>query len=563
LSQLIPRRWHPDPRRREIPDFAETIVQLEDATEQTVLRQAFRLVGQPHHLSLHPGGIVITPGPLTDFVPVQWAAKGYLATQYDYRDVEAIGLPKIDLLGIRALTVLADTAVSIRTRHKPDFRLDAIPLDDPATQELLAGGETIGVFQCESSGAQRTLRQLRATTVRDLAVANAFFKPGPATGGMAQTFVRRYRGEEAASYLHPALEPILSPTQGVLLFQEQVLRIAVDIAGLSWAQADHLRRGMSKFQAREMATMRLAFVNGCRRPPPEGPGFSQEQAETLWEQIMAFAGYGFNQGHATAYADVSYRSAYLKAHFPAEFLTARLADRGGFHHPAIYIAEARRLGITVRPPHVNMSGRKATLGEATDGRAPTLWLGLGQVKYLRRSSVEEIIHKRPFANLSDLLINVPLQAKEIRCLIQIGALDGLDASRAALLAEADTAVRAGSARQMAFDFARETAVPPETAAQRFAWEKDLLGLPVSVNPLEWADLPPGVPLRRLPEALNRRVSVAGFRLPGWTGGKGWFLSDGGSFVIARGGKRPSPWEAVVVDGRYRVDAWGSSWFQVE
>jgi DNA polymerase III subunit alpha len=182
--------------------------------------------------------------------------------------VEAIGLPKIDLLGIRALTVLADTAEMVRARHDPAFRLDAIPLDDPATGDLLAHAQTIGVFQCESSGAQRTLRQLKARTVRDLAVANAFFKPGPATGGMAKSFVRRYRGEEAVRYLHPALEPILRATQGVLLFQEQVLRVATEIAGLSWAQADRLRQGMSKFQAREMAALRLAFLHGCQRPAP-------------------------------------------------------------------------------------------------------------------------------------------------------------------------------------------------------------------------------------------------------------------------------------------------------
>lgn len=566
ISGLVPRRWHPDPRRRELPDMEAVLSELVDKTEQMVLGQAFRLVGQPHHLSLHPGGIVITPGPLTDVVPVQWSAKGFLTTQYDYRDVEIIGLPKIDLLGIRALTVLADTAESIRTSHDSTFRLADIPLDDPTTGKMLARGDTIGVFQCESSGAQRTLRQLKARSVRDLAVANAFFKPGPATGGMAQSFIRRYRGEEPVSYLHPALEPILAPTQGVLLFQEQVLRIAVEIAGLSWAQADHLRRGMSKFQAREMAAMQQAFVLGCQRPSPDGPGFNAQQASTLWEQVLAFAGYGFNQGHATAYADVSYRSAYLKAHFPAEFLWARLMDRGGFHHPAIYIAEARRLGIPVRPPHVNVSKRKVTLRYEQAGRtnpSPVLRLGLGHVRNLRRKSIGRIVAERPFANLRELLSRVTLQTKEITHLIQCGALDGLGESRAALLAEALEISRAGSARQMTLDLGLETAVPPEDAAQRFEWEMHLLGLPVSVTPLALAALQPGTSVRELPNRRNQRLAVAGFRLPGWTGGKGWFLSDGDSFVIARGGERPSAWEPLVVNGRYRVDEWGGGWFQVE
>lgn len=575
LAGLLPRHWHPDPRRRELPDLEAALTQLDDDEERRVLALAYRLIGQPHHLSLHPGGVVITPGPLTDYVPVQWATKGFLATQYDFRDVERLGLPKIDLLGIRALTVLADTAVAIRATHDPTFRLADIPLDDALTGDMLARGETIGVFQCESSGAQRTLRQLRARTVADLAVANAFFKPGPAMGGMARAFVRRYRGEEEVGFLHPALAPILQPTQGVLLFQEQVLRLAVEIAGLSWEQADHLRRGMSKFQAREMATMRLAFVLGCQRPLPDGPAMNAQQAETLWEQVLAFAGYGFNQGHATAYADVSYRSAYLKAHYPAEFLRARLMDRGGFHHPAIYLAEARRLGIGVQPPHVNVSGRKVTLGEwslvnenptVRNPHAAIIWLGLGQVRDLRRESVRRIVAERgerPFQSVRDLLERVPMQAKEVQHLIQCGALDGLGESRAALLAEAAEVARAGSARQMAFAFARETAVPAEDAVQRLAWEMFVLGLPVSVHPLELVDAPNCLPICQLPGTRGQRVRIAGARLPGWTGGQGWFLGDGADFVIVRGEERPAAWEVVVVNGRYRTDEWGGSWFEVE
>ncbi len=345
LIKLLPGGWHPDPRRRDRRGVEEVVAQLEETRLQRIVREAYAIVGQPHHLSIHPGGVIITPEPLTDYVPLQWTAKGYLITQFDHGDVEAIGLPKIDLLGIRALTVLADATDLVRRRHAPDFTLDAIPADDTATGDMLETGATIGVFQCESTGAQRTQRQLKARTVQDLAVANAFFKPGPATGGMAAAFVRRYRGEEATAYLHPVLEPILYPTKGVLLFQEQILRIATEIAGLSWAEADHLRRGMSKFETKEMAAIREGFIAGCCRAAPHGPGFSNRQATTLWQQVEAFAGYGFNQGHATAYADVSYRSAYLKAHWPAEFLCARLQDWGGFHHQAVYIAEAQRLGI--------------------------------------------------------------------------------------------------------------------------------------------------------------------------------------------------------------------------
>jgi DNA polymerase III subunit alpha len=563
LAALFPRHWHPDPRRREGPDLAEVVAGLDDEREKTAVLAAFDLIGQPHHLSIHPGGIVITPGPLTDLVPVQMAAKGFLITQYDHSDLEAIGLPKIDLLGIRALTVLAAAADLIGGNADPDFRLTEIPLADEKTAALLSRGETIAVFQCESTGAQRTLRQLQAQNVRDLAVANAFFKPGPATGGMAAAFVRRYRGQEAVTFLHPALEPILAPTQGVLLFQEQVLRVATEVAGLSWAQADRLRHGMSKFAAREMRTLRLEFLLGCQAQS----GLTPPQADTLWEQVMAFAGYGFNQGHATAYADVSYRSAYLKAHYPAQFLAARLAVGGGFHHAAVYLAEAQRLGIGVCPPHVNVSGRRLTLTEGETG--PVFWLGLRAVRDLRRASVAEIVAQRPFSDLPDLLNRVTLSAKEVDHLIRCGALDGLGESRARLLAQAEPLLRAGSARQMAFGFATETAVAPDTQAQRLAWERELLGLPLSAHPLTLLQIPPAaVPLNQLAQQPGRRVQTAGVRLPGWTGGRGVWFSDGTGLVVVVPGpglkKGDIPlWQPLLLNGRWVPDRWGGGWFAAE
>ncbi len=440
LTSKVRDQWHPDPRRHETDPMQALLAEVDDPLHAEVVKTAYGMVGVPHHLSIHPGGVVVAPREITEVAPVQWTPKGFFVTQFSHEDVEALGLPKIDLLGIRALTVLADAAELVRRNHQPDFRLSEVALDDARTADLLAVGQTIGVFQCESWGAQRTLRQLRVRTVRDLAVANAFFKPGPASGGMAQAFVRRYRGEEKVSYLHPALEAVLGSTQGVMLFQEQVLRVACEIAGLSWAEADRLRTGMSKFRADEMTAMQVRFEEGCQRPAPHGPGFSPNQAQTLWTQVMAFAGYGFNQGHATAYADVSYRSAYLKAHWPAEFLCARLANWGGFHHQAIYLAEARRLGITVRPPHVNHSRAQFTLtwekgawekgawekatGEMVkDVRQPVLWMGMGQVRDLRRASALAIVaerRNRPFHSVSDLLNRVPLSAQRMDTFNPVG-----------------------------------------------------------------------------------------------------------------------------------------------
>ncbi|MBW7885774.1 MAG: DNA polymerase III subunit alpha [Caldilineaceae bacterium] len=570
LARTLPEDWHPDPRRRGHQTLEGALARVPDPALQPVVRAAFELLNQPDHLSVHPGGVVITPGPLTDYVPVQWAPKGFLITQFDHNDVEAIGLPKIDLLGIRALTVLADTVALVRAHYGPGLRVENIPMDDRATGDLLERGETMGVFQCESAGAQRTLRQLKARTVQDLAVANAFFKPGPALGGMAQHFIRRYRGEEPVRYLHPALEPILRRTKGVLIFQEQILRIAREIAGLSWAEADRLRKGMSKFHADEMAAIRARFIEGCMRPAPEGPAFTEVQARTLWEQVEPFSGYGFNQGHATAYADVSYRSAYLKTHWPAAFLCARLANWGGYHYPSTYVAEARRLGIAVRPPHVNHSGYEFTLTvEEAAGAQPILWMGLGQVRDLRQAAVQAIIDaraERPFRDLTDLLARVPLQAREIVNLVQCGALDGLGVSRAALLAEADHAVRAG-AHQMTFGFMAQV-VPDETPAQRLAWEQQIVGFPVSVHPLDVVQLDEAAltALARVPNRPGQPVTVAGVRLPGGTGGKGFFLADRTHYCIAvqpRGIAAPPAWQPLRISGRWLLDTWGGGTLQIE
>ena len=568
LVKLLPDSWHPDPRRRVNSGLAAILEKVTDPRQRDIVTAAYDIIGQPHHLSIHPGGLVVTPGPLTDITPVQWTPKGLLITQFDHGEVETLGLPKVDLLGIRALTVMAETTKLVRHHYDSDFRLDDIPLDDPLTATLLAQGDTIGVFQCESTGARRTLRQLKATTVHDLAIANAFFKPGPATGGMATNFVRRYRGEEAVSYLHPALEPILGATKGVLIFQEQVLRVAHELAGLSWLEADSLRKGMSKFQPEAMERMRNRFIEGCQRA---GAALTEEQATTLWEQMRAFAGYGFNQGHATAYADVSYRSAWLKAHYPAAFLTARLANYGGFHHPAIYLAEAQRLGIGVRPPHINHSRRHfslALVGE--EGDAPLLWMGLSQVRSLRRRTVAAIISQRkirPFASLADLRTRVELQNKELTHLIQCGALDGLGESRTALLAAAQGKPNSANTWQMAFLFDEPT-VTPETDAQRLQWERQVLGQPVSVHPVAiMGNAAKGCStLAQAAAQPGRRLRLAVTRLPGWTGGKGFFISDGTTYMVAIPAGRlptPRPWTPIVLTGRWMLDEWGGDWVQVE
>lgn len=565
LARLVPRGF-----RRQVT-LEDVLNRVADAQLQEVVRRAFSIVGQPHHLSLHPGGVVITPGELTDVVPLQWSPKGFRITQFGHLDVEAVGLPKLDLLGIRALTVLADAVDLVREHHNPDFRLEQIPYDDEPTGNLLAGGESIGVFQCESFGALRTLRRIKARTIRDLAVANAFFRPGPMMGGMAQSFYRRFRGEEEVTFLHPSLEPILGMTRGIIVFQEQILSISRDIAGFSWEEADRVRRGIKRLDSSYLKEIGEQFIRGCMRIAPDGHGLSRAEAEKLWEQVSAFSGFGFNQGHATAYAHVSFRSAYMKAHWPEAFLCARLADRGGYHHPAVYLAEAMRLGICIRPPHVNRSGAKFTLTyeDEGEGRFPCLWMGLDQVRDLRQDTIAAILEAReiePFQHLRNLMMRVNFQTKEILHLVQSGGLDGLGETRAAMLAEAEGIKASGSEGQMAFGFASQ-AIPPESLAETMGWEMRILGQPVSVHPLDLLDvIPDHVPLAELKEHEGRRSSTVGVRIPGWTGGGGFYFGDRDTFVLVQADESiriPKAWEPVYLTGMWKTDGMDTYWFQAE
>ncbi len=281
--------------------------------------------------------------------------------------------------------------------------------------------------------------------------------------------------------------------------------------------------------------------------------------------MAVFSGYGFNQGQATAYAGVSYRSAYLKAHYPAAFLAARLQDWGGYYHPALYMAEAVRLGMAVRPPHVNHSAAGFTL--AWEGAQPVLWMGLGQVRDMRRQAIQEIIAGRPFADVDDVLTRVALQDKELDHLTRCGALDGLGEHRAVLLAAVALARRAGSAQQMAFDFA-QTAVVPETLAEQWAWEKRILGYPLRALqawlPRLTAQYPTATTLQQLLEAPGQHGIVIGVHLPGWGRG-GFYMWDGATWALAKGGAGVPPpvWEPAAFHGRGQHDTWGMAWVQVE
>jgi len=510
LSAQLPGFWHPGARKRMQDAQAELIEQAHDPLEREVLEMSRTLDGTPHHLSIHPGGIVISPGPITDLVPLQHATKGLLVTQFDMSGIEKLGLVKIDLLGISALTGIAD-CVELIQRRQPDFTLESIPLEDDVTAQALSTARTIGCFQTESPGMRMTLRELSARSVNDLIVALALYRPGPLKGGLKDAFVRRHLGQESAEYLHPALELILRETYGVILYQEQVLRIAHEVAGFSLGEADILRRAMSKFRsAHEMERLHQQFIAGAQATS----GMDMTTAQQLWELMAAFAGYGFPKAHAAGYAAVAYRMAYLKTHYPAEFMAARLAVWGGFYRPNVYMSEARRLGLVVTPPHVNHSNESFTLEPPR-----TLWMGLGQVRELTHTTKETIIAQRPFESLEDFLARAQPQYVEAINLVKAGALQGLENASAMLAQLTRDRWHGRHTGQMGLLSATPIqplmAMPEPTLQERAEWEREVLGLSVSVHPLQLVAQPAPHLVTRSDE-LNQRtgqnVTLVGVRL---------------------------------------------------
>lgn len=436
LADSLPHRWwSPSMRSSNDSPYAELEELYRSPLHQALFRDARELIGIPDHLSLHPGGMVISPGPITDLVATQMAAKGVIVTQFDLDSIERFGLVKMDLLGIRGLTVIGDLAELIfsgqaQAASSEDFQtrdwsapldvLESIPEKDPPTSELLRHGKTIGCFQIESPGMRATLKEIQASTIDDLMVALALYRPGPLTGGFKDAFVRRHRRLEEAAYLHPSLVPLLSDTYGVILYQEQVLRIAHELAGLSLADSDLLRRAMSHFDpGKQMQTLKEKFIAGAL----ERSAVPADIAERVWELMAAFSGYGFPKAHAASYAQVSWRSAWCKTHFPAQFMAAVLANWGGYYRQRTYLTEARRLKLAVRPPHVNYSRPEFSV-TYLEGQ-PVLFMGLDQVSELTRSTQARIFKERPFKSLADFLARADPRPVEADRLVRVGALRGM------------------------------------------------------------------------------------------------------------------------------------------
>jgi DNA polymerase-3 subunit alpha len=447
---------------------------------------------------VHAAGIVIAPGPLSDYVPVCLAPQepDAIITQYDMVALEAAGMLKIDILGLKTLTVLHDAVEMVRERHGVAIDLDALDLEDPAAYALLRSGRTAGVFQFESPLATDCLRNMKCDRFDDLVATNALLRPGPLDTGMHLHFIQRKLGREAVRYPHPALEEILAPTYGVITYQEQVMRIANVLAGYSLAEADVLRKAVGK-KDKELIREELGrFVERA-----VAQGHQRKTVQEIAALIETFGRYGFNKSHSVAYSVLSYQTAWLKAHYPAEFLAALLSSEIGDTDKVVqYIAEARELGLEVLAPDVNESGFKFTVvGERR------IRFGLGAIKNVGEGAIASILEGRReqrYGTLVDLCDRIDLRLcnkRVIEALIDAGACDSLNGQRAQLVAALEHAFAEAQARQAERDagqhalFGEEAPVPrpptplpdvpPWSEHERLAREKAVLGFFISGHPL--------------------------------------------------------------------------------
>ncbi len=520
---LDEERLRADPRCARLPIRAEPW--------RTILAQANALQGFPRHLGIHPGGVVIAPSPLTDHLPLQLARKRtgagrMVITQWDMEPVEKAGLLKIDLLGNRGLAVIRDAAAAVE--RNLGLRIDFDHLDpqkDQRTCSLLERGETMGCFYVESPGMRGLLQKLQCRDFATLVAASSIIRPGISSSGMMQAyverhhFVRRHGRHDPSWYPLPCLRSILGETCGVMAYQEDVLKVVQEVAGMTAAEADGLRRSMSHKRSREkVASFRESFLEGARRR-----GVGAAVAQELWRQIESFAGYSFCKAHSASYARVSFLSAYLRAHHPAEFLAAVLANGGGFYTTFAYLAEARRMGLCLELPCVNRSG------DDFQGAEGGVRLGLAQVNGLGAAVRARILEARrrcgPFQSLEDFGQRVRPAPSEWEALIRAGALDGLpdgmtrpERMRAAALWGRTFGGPEPGARLFPDAAVRR---PPPPAAEysprrRLAQEAEALGFLVSTHPLalfgEAIRRTHAVPARELKHHVNRRVRLVGWQV---------------------------------------------------
>ena len=460
---------------------------------------AKKLEGLVRNVGKHAGGVVIAPSKLTDFTPLYCeVGASHCITQFDKDDIEKVGLVKFDFLGLRTLTIIDWAVQSINAKKSAEKTLldvIAIPLNDPKAFALLKACKTAAVFQLESRGMRDLVKRLRPDTFEDIIALLALFRPGPLQSGMVDDFINRKHGKAQVEYPHPCLEPILRPTYGIILYQEQVMQIAQVLAGFTLGAADLLRRAMGKKKSEEMAKQRAIFTQGA-----EKNGVSLNLANQIFDLMEKFADYGFNKSHSAAYALVSYQTAWLKAHYPAEFMAAVLSsDMEHTEKVVLFLDECRLMQLNVLPPDINTSYYKFTVTEKGELR-----YGLGAIKGLGASVIDMLIQKREerlFTDLFDLCQRADqhkLNRRGLEALIFSGSLDGLGYNRATLKGNLEAALSAAEQQLSASnsgqqDFFGLAMVSEQKAINLFAdWpklqrlqaEKEVLGFYLSGHPLE-------------------------------------------------------------------------------
>ncbi len=469
-----------------------------DARVAELLEIAGRLEGLARHASTHAAGVVISPQPLSEIAPLYKSNKDEITTQYAMDDLEKIGLLKMDFLGLTTLTVIDDCVKLIERTRGERLDFTTVPLDDAETYALLSKGLTAGIFQFESRGMTDILRRVKPSRLADLTALNALYRPGPIQGGMIDDYIARKAGKKQVTYELPQLRDILEETYGVIVYQEQVMQIAASVAGFTLGEADVLRRAMGKKKHEVMVAMREKFLAGARNN-----GVPARKAEKLFDLIVQFAGYGFNKSHSAAYAYVAYQTAYLKAHYPVEFMAALLsAEIGNQDKLTQYLNECRDMGIGILPPDVNSSD----LAFTPDGQS--IRFGLTAIKNVGEAAIQSVLAARrelgrfdnvfQFCEHADLRL---LNKRVIESLIKAGALDSLGARRSEMMAVLDRAMELGQKRQRETSSGQhglfvggDEALPlppvklPEVEEwpepERLAGEKEVLGFYVTGHPLE-------------------------------------------------------------------------------
>jgi len=451
-----------------------------DEEIRELIQVAKALEGMPRHSGVHAAGLVITGEALDNYLPLQRSAEGLPCTQFEKDTVESIGLLKMDLLGLRTLTVIGDAVKLIRQSRGIDIDIDRIPLDDPDTYKLLSEGDTIGVFQLESDGLRQILRELKPERFEDIIALVALYRPGPLGSGMVDDFIKRRHGQVEVEYLHPMLEPILKNTYGVILYQEQVMRISGDLGRLSLGEADQLRRAMGKKKPEVLAAYKKTFVEGAL-----SQGIGEKTAAKIFELMEYFSGYGFNKSHSAAYALVAYQTAWLKAHYPVEFMAALLSsvmetkDKVPF-----YIEECRQRKINILGPDVNQSLDGFTVNNNS------IRFGLAAIKQVGVQAIQSIIEERkngPYTSLENFCRRVNLtqvNRRALENLIWAGGFSSVPGNRAQLLA-----------------------ILPMAIDQGLAWQKE-----AQSNQISFFDIDPGIrptedqiPLPDLPEVDEKEI----------------------------------------------------------